>query len=208
MKISAGLTILAGTVAFSLLGCAPQQPPPPVVVQAAPTPVPTLYIPPDPYADLSGDEVWAIQHNDLRTLYHGITTVYAYSPDTEYPLHCQRLHVTEIRLRPDEVTNKDNVKIGDKDRWGVIVGDHTVLVFPTGSSTSISLPGAQMTIPADPDMVTNLAIHTSLGNDYIFDPVRATSKKDYDRAVAFYYPESVRQQAAEREAALKQENKP
>jgi len=186
------------------MGCAPQQPPP-IIVQATPTPTPAPYIPPDPYAELPSDEVQAIKHNETPTLHHGITTVYAYSPDTQYPLNCQRLHVTEIRLRPDEVTNKNNVKIGDKDRWGVIVGDHTVLVFPTGSPTSISVPGAQVTIPADPNMVTNLAIHTSLGNDYIFDPVKATSRKDYDRAVGFYYPDIVRQQAALREELLKKE---
>jgi hypothetical protein len=116
--------------------------------------------------------------------------------------------VTQIRLRDDETTDKDNVKVGDKDRWGTIVGDHTVLIFPLGSTTSITVPGAQVAIPADPHMVTNLAIHTTLhlpngeltaGNDYMFDPVKELkASKSFTEKVEFYYPDWVRQQDAAR----------
>jgi type IV secretory pathway VirB9-like protein len=85
------------------------------------------------------------------------------------------------------------------------VGDHTVLVFPTGSPTSITVPGAQVTIPADPNMVTNLVIHTTAGNDYVFNPVKAIKGKNFDQAVAFYYPDYVRAQDVARKQALQQE---
>jgi type IV secretory pathway VirB9-like protein len=192
-----GLAI-ASALALWLGACA-SQPPPPIVV-AAPTPAPTP-IPKDPYADLSPDVADAIKHNQTPTFQHGITLVYPYSPDLQYPVNCQPLHVTEIRLRPDEWTSKENVKVGDKDRWGTIVGDHTVLLFPTGTSTSITVAGAQIRIPGDPNMVTNLVIHTSAGHDYIFNPVRI--HKPLTQAIEFYYPDEVRAQEAQRDAALK-----
>jgi type IV secretory pathway VirB9-like protein len=186
---------------LALAGCA-AQPPPPVVVQAAPTPAPPP-IPPDPYAALSSDVAYAIKHNETTTLRHGITLVQPYSADLQYPLNCQPLHVTQIRLRPDETTDKDDVKVGDKDRWGVIVGDHTVLIFPLGSDVPITVPDAQQTIPRDPDMITNLVIHTSLGNDYVFNPVRIA--RPFTQAVEFYYPQQVRADDAARQAALKEQ---
>jgi type IV secretory pathway VirB9-like protein len=182
-------------------GCAATPPPPPVIVPvAAPTPQPI----PDPYASLSSDVVEAIKHNQSPTLQHGITTVYAYSPDVAYPLNCQKLHVTQVRLRDDETTSKQDVKIGDVTRWGTIVGDHSVLVFPLGSTTSITVPGAQVTIPAEPSMITNLAIHSSAGRNYVFNPVKEVrGSKDFTQAISFYYPSDVRAQAAARDAAIK-----
>jgi type IV secretory pathway VirB9-like protein len=195
------LILCAAIVLLSVSGCATQAPPPaPVVVQPAPPPP---LIPPDPYAGLSSDVAYAIKHNETPTLRHGITTVWPYNPDWAYPLNCQPLHVTQIRLRPDETTTKDDVKIGDRDRWGTIVGNHTVLVFPLGSDVPISVPGAQQTIPRDPGMITNLAIHTSMGNDYIFNPVRIA--KPFTQAVSFYYPDQVRADDAARQAALKEQ---
>ncbi len=192
-------------IAACLLGCASQPPPPPlVVVQAAPTPAPIA----DPYASLSPDVADAIKHNQTPTLQHGITTVWPYSTDRTYPLNCAALHVTQIRLRDDETTDKDNVKVGDRDRWGTIIGDHTVLIFPQGSVNSITVPSAQVTIPADPNMQTNLAIHTTLhlpdgeltaGNDYMFDPVKEVKKgKPFTEKIEFYYPDYVRAQDAAR----------
>jgi hypothetical protein len=196
------LILCAAIVLICVSGCATQPPPPaaPVVVQPAPLPPP---IPPDPYAGLSSDVVYAIKHNETPTLHHGITTVWPYTPDWAYPLNCQPLHVTQIRLRPDETTDKDNVKVGDKDRWGILIGDHSVLIFPKGMDTSISVPSTQVTIPADPHMVTNLAIQTSKGNDYIFNPVRIA--KPLTQAVSFYYPDQVRADDAARQAALKEQ---
>jgi type IV secretory pathway VirB9-like protein len=168
-------------------------------VQAAPTPKP---IPPDPYATLLTDVAYAIKHNETPTLHHGITLVQPYSPDLQYPLNCQLLHVTQIRLRDDESTDKDNVKVGDKDRWGTIIGDHTVLIFPLGTNTSITVPGAQVTIPADPHMQTNLVIHTTMGNDYVFNPVKIG--KPFTEKVEFYYPDYVRAQDAARKQAMQE----
>lgn len=195
--------LLIGVTLFS--GCAATPPPaPPVVVQATPTPAPIA----DPYAALPTDEAEAIKHNQTPTLQHGITTVWPYSADRVYPLNCAALHVTQIRLRDDETTDKDNVKVGDRDRWGTIVGDHSVLIFPLGSTVSITVPNAQVTIPADPHMVTNLAIHTTLhlpngeltaGNDYMFDPVKEVkASKSFTEKVEFYYPDYVRAQDAAR----------
>ena len=200
-----GITVLViGTTLFT--GCTTQAPPPPPVVVAAPAPTPVPI--PDPYAPLSSDVAAAIKHNQTPTLQHGITTVWPYSADRVYPLNCAALHVTQIRLRDDETTDKDNVKVGDKDRWGTIVGDHTVLIFPLGSVSSIAVPGAQITIPPDPHMQTNLAIHTTLhlpngelvaGNDYMFDPVKEVkASKSFTEKVEFYYPDWVRQQDAAR----------
>lgn len=197
-----GIAVFGGLFTW---GCASAPPPPPVIVQAAPTPAPTP-IPPDPYAALSPDVVNAIKTNNLQTFHHGITWVQPYSPDLQYPLHCMPRHTTEIQLRQDEWTDKNSVKIGDSDRWGTIVGDHSVLVFPKGSNVPMTVPGAQITIPADPEMLTNLIITTSLGNTYTFNPVDL--KKPYTERYQFYYPDLIRQQDAERKRIMQQEGKP
>jgi type IV secretory pathway VirB9-like protein len=168
-------------------------------VQAAPTPAPQ--IPPDPYANLASDVAEAIKHGDTPTFTHGVTTVFPYSPDQAYQINCSPLHVTQIRLAPDETTNKDDVKIGDGDRWGTIIGDHTVLVFPKGTNVSITVPGAQVRIPADPKMITNIAISTSKGREYILNPVKIG--RPLTQAVEWYYPDDIRAQYAARQAALK-----
>jgi type IV secretory pathway VirB9-like protein len=168
----------------------------------APAPKPTPAIPTDPYASLPSDVAQAIKHNENPTLHHGITLVQPYSPDLQYPLNCQPLHVTQIRLRDDETTDKENVKVGDKDRWGTIIGAHSVLIFPLGSNTSITVPGTQITVPADPKMITNLVIHTSMGNDYVFNPVKIG--KPFTEKVEFYYPDYVRAQDAARKQALQE----
>lgn len=190
-------------------GCAATPPPPPVIVPvAAPTPQPI----PDPYASLSSDIASAIKHNQTPTLQHGNTLVQPYSPDLRYPLLCEPLHVTMIRLRDDETTDKDDVKVGDATRWNTIVGDHTVLLFPTGSPAPVTVPGAQVVVPAEPTMMTNLAIHstvhlpdgTTTSGDYIFDPVKAVKiGKPFTEKVTFYWPELTRAQAVARDAAIK-----
>ena len=173
-----------------------------MVVQAAPKPTPAP-IPADPYATLPTDVAEAIKHNQTPTLHHGITLVQPYSPDMQYPLNCEPLHVTQIRLAPDESTNKDNVKVGDKDRWATIVGDHSVLLFPLGTNTAITVPGSQVTIPADPHMVTNLVIATNKGHNYVFNPVKLG--KPFTEAVEFYFPDEVRAQDAAHKQAMQQE---
>jgi Conjugal transfer protein len=194
LKVSCAVALI-----YLIGGCSSQPPPPPVVVQAAPTPAPPP-IPEDPYATLPTDVAYAIKHNETPTLHHGITLVQPYSPDLQYPLNCQPLHVTQIRLRDDETTDKDDVKVGDKDRWGTIIGAHSVLIFPLGTNTSITVPGAQVTIPPDPHMQTNLVIHTTMGNDYVFNPVKLG--KPFTEKVEFYYPDYVRAQDAARKQAM------
>lgn len=185
-------SIIVGIVALLVYGCAQQQPAPvPVVVQAAPAPTPAPI--PDPYASLSPDVAAAIKHGDTPTLQHGITTLFPYSPDLQYPLNCQPLHVVQIRLESDEQTTKDDTKLGDSDRWGTLIGQHTVLVFPKDSPTPITVPGAQVVIPGAPNMHSNLAIATNRGRYYTFD---LRIRKPFTPSVSFYYPDDVRAQAA------------
>jgi hypothetical protein len=195
------LGILLSSVVFMFAGCAAQPPPAPVVM-AAPAPPPKPPIPDDPYVGLPSDVADAIKSNQTPTFHHGITWVQPYSPDLQYPLYCQPLHVTQIRLAADESTDKNNVKVGDKNRWGTIIGKHTVLIFPLGTNVSITVPGAQQTIPADPHMETNLVIATNKGHQYVFNPVKIG--KPFTEAVAFYYGDEVRAQYAARQAALKE----
>jgi type IV secretory pathway VirB9-like protein len=195
----AGVVLTGALIAFS--GCAAQPEPQPVPVAVA-TPAPKPPIPDDPYIGLPADVAAAIRNDQTPTFHHGITWVQPYSPDLQYPLHCLPLHVTQIRLAPDETTDKNNVKVGDKNRWGTIIGKHTVLIFPLGTNVSITVPGAQQTIPADPNMVTNLVISTNKGHEYVFNPVRIG--KPFTEAIAFYYPDEVRAQYAARQTALKE----
>jgi len=197
--------LIAAVFPMFIFGCA-TTPPPPVVVQAPPAPAPTPSIPSDPYASLPPDVVEAIKHNETPTFKHGITWVWPYSPDLQYPLHCQPLHVTQIRLQPDEWTDKNNVKVGDKDRWGTIIGDHSVLIFPLGSTVAITVPGAQITIPADPTMETNLVITTNKGHQYVLNPVKIG--KPFTQAAEWYYPQEVRAAEAARQAALEHRSAP
>jgi Conjugal transfer protein len=195
------LGILLSSVVFMFGGCATQPPPPPPVVAVAPPP-PKPQIPDDPYVGLPSDVADAIRSNQTPTFRHGITLVWPYSADLQYPLNCQPLHVTQIRLAPDETTDKNNVKVGDKNRWGTIIGKHTVLIFPLGTNVSITVPGAQQTIPAAPHMETNLVIATNKGHQYVLNPVRIG--KPFTEAVEWYYSDEVRAQYAARQAALKE----
>ena len=194
--------IVLGGVLIAFSGCATQPPPPVPVAVAIPPPPPKPPIPDDPYLGLPADVADAIRNNQTPTFHHGITWVWPYSPDLQYPLYCQPLHVTQIRLQPDETTDKNNVKIGDKNRWGTIIGKHTVLVFPLGINVSITVPGAQQTIPADPQMITNLVISTSKGHQYVLNPVKIG--KPFTEAAEWYYPDEIRNQYAARQTALKE----
>src|SRR5215469_12872890 len=156
------LSLVLCGVLMAFAGCAAQPvASPQVVVKHDLAPPPKPVIPDDPYLSLPADVAAAIRSNQSRTFHHGVTWIEPYSPDLQYPLHCKPLHVTQIRLQLDEFTDKDDVKIGDKDRWGTIVGPHSVLVFPLGTNTNITFPGAQVSIPRDPNMVTNLVISTN-----------------------------------------------
>ena len=70
------------------------------------------------------------------TLHHGITTVFAYSPDSQWTVYCQPLRVTEIQLSPDEHAKKNGVDIGDSARWGVEIGDQVVMVKPLADASN------------------------------------------------------------------------
>jgi hypothetical protein len=187
---------------LGMTGCATPQPAPVIVQAPAPIAKPTPIS--DPYTDLPTDEADAIRHGRDQVFHHGVTTVMPYSPDRAYKLNCQPLHVTQVRLAPNETTDKNNVRIGDKNRWGTLIGDHVVLIYPRGHNTTItvSVPGAQVSAAPDPDMKTNLVIATSLGNVYTFDPVEIG--KPFTEAVEFYYPLKVRAQDAARQAAIKE----
>jgi hypothetical protein len=130
-----------------LAGCA-AAPPPQIVKVIEPAPKPAIVIPPDPLADLTPEVRQAIEAHQTPTLKSGITTLYAYDPNVEWTIYCQPLRATEIRLNPDEYTDKDSVVLGDSVRWAIKIGPQAVMVEPLGTT-------------ADPNMVSNLVIHTN-----------------------------------------------
>jgi type IV secretory pathway VirB9-like protein len=177
-------TLLA--VAILTAGCATQPPPAPVVVQA-PQPKPEIVIPPDPWQGLPADVVAAIKSGSTDTIKNGITTIYLYSPDEQWTVNCQPLEATEIRLAPDEYTDKDNAVLGDGVRWDIKIGGQAVMVKPLGDNL-------------DPKMETNLVIHTDKRSYHLLLRIR----KPFSAAVAWYYPDMVKAEDAARQAAIKE----
>jgi type IV secretory pathway VirB9-like protein len=175
---------IGGAIALAVDGCATQPPAPPIVT--VPPPKKEVYVPPDPYAGLPSDVQAAIKNHQTPTLQSGITTIFPYSPDTEWTLYCQPLRATELRLAPDEYTDKDSVILGDSVRWAVRIGLHSVMVEPLGTA-------------ADPHMITNLVISTNQRSYHVLLRLR---RQQMD-AVSWYYPDEVRAAEAQREAALK-----
>jgi type IV secretory pathway VirB9-like protein len=169
-------------IAIVFAGCAAKQPP--VIVQAAPPPKKQIVIPPDPMADLSPDVQTAIRNHQTPTLQDGIATIIPYSPNQSWTVNCAPLRATEIRLNPDEHTDKDSVILGDSLRWAVKVSRQAVMVEPLGTS-------------ADPNMVTNLIIATNR-RSYHFT-LRLRSKPM--AAIGFYFADDVRQLEAARRVA-------
>jgi type IV secretion system protein TrbG len=176
--------LLAAAIVLS--GCATQPPPVPIV-QVAPPPKQQIVIPPNPMADLTPAVQAAIRDHQTPTLHDGIATIYAYSPNQSWNLYCAPLRATEIRLNPDETTDKDSVILGDSLRWAIKVSRQAVMVEALGTS-------------ADPNMVTNLIVATDR-RSYHFT-LRLRSKPM--AAVAFYYPDDVRQLQAARQVAQAQ----
>jgi type IV secretory pathway VirB9-like protein len=169
-----------------LAGCA-TQPPPPIIVQQAPPPKPQIVIPPDPYQGLPADVVAAIKSGSTDTIKNGITTIYPYSPDVQWTLNCQPLEATEIRLAPDEYTDKDNTVLGDSVRWDIKIGGQAVMVKPLGDAM-------------DPKMQTNLVIHTDKRSYHLLLRIH----KPFSTAIAWYYPDTVKAEDAARQAAIKE----
>jgi hypothetical protein len=167
-------------------GCATQ--PPPVIVQQAPPPKPPqIIIPPDPYQGLPADVVAAIKGGSTDTINNGITTIYPYSADEQWTVNCQPLEATEIRLAPDEYTDKDNTVLGDSVRWDIKIGGQAVMVKPLGDAM-------------DPKMQTNLVIHTDKRSYHLLLRIR----KPFSAAIAWYYPDTVKAEDAARQAAIKE----
>ncbi len=171
--------------AIVLAGCASQPPPAPVIiVKHDLAPPPRIVVPPDPTANLSPDVQAAIKEHQTPTLQDGIATIIPYSPNQSWTVYCAPLSATEIRLNPDETTDKDSVILGDSLRWAIKVSRQAVMVEPLGSM-------------ADPHMVTNLIIATNR-RSYHFQ-LRLRSKPM--AAIAFYYPDDVRQLEVARQLA-------
>jgi type IV secretion system protein TrbG len=183
-------------VRYSLLaaalvaGCAvqPSTPAPPPQIPASLTTAPTKHIevPPDPLNGLAPDVRQAIEGNQRPTLHHGITTVFAYSPDSQWTVYCQPLRVTEIQIGPDEHAMKNGVDIGDSARWGVEIGDQTVMVKPLADASN-------------KNMTTNLVIHTDHRSYHLL--LRLSTR--FMSAVAWYYPDDVKIAQATWQTALK-----
>jgi type IV secretion system protein VirB9 len=174
--------LLAAAIALS--GCA-SQPPPLPMVQVAPPPKKQIVIPPDPMADLTPDVQAAIRDHQTPTLHDGIATIIPYSPNQAWTIDCAPLRATEIRLNPDETTDKDSVVLGDSLRWAIKVSRQAVMVEPLGTS-------------ADPNMVTNLIIATNRRSYHFLLQLRP---KKPMAAIAFYYPDDIRQLESARQLA-------
>jgi type IV secretory pathway VirB9-like protein len=171
-------------LALALVGCASQPPPAPPIVY---TPPPKIVIPPDPYADLSPDVVTAIKNKQTPTLHDGIAVLFPYSANQQWTLYCQPLRATEIRLNPDEWTDKDSVVLGDAVRWAIKVGEQAVMVEPLGTA-------------ADPNMTSNLIIHTNKRSYHLMLKLSGRPMP----AIAWYYPAQVRQADADRQQAQRE----
>jgi type IV secretory pathway VirB9-like protein len=177
------------TAAIVLAGCARQPPDPVVIVKHDLAPPPQVIVPPDPLAELPPNVQAAIQNHQTPTLHDGITTIVAYSPNQSWTVYCAPLRATEIRLNADESADKDGVILGDSLRWTIKVSRQAVMIEPLGTT-------------ADPNMVSNLIIHTNRRSYHFMLKLRGT----YMAAVQFYYPADVLQleaarQVAQREAA-------
>ncbi len=186
-----------------LTGCASQ---PPVVVPPAPPappppPKPQVVIPSDPYADLRPEVKAAIESGRNETLHAGITTIYSYSPDTEWTVDCSPMHAVDIHLAGDESTDKDSVILGDPTRWSIKVDPQVVQVEPAGDFGGYVDPISKQAVPADPHMVTTLTIATSHRRYYHF---LLRMRRKSTGAIEFYYAADVRQQQAARQLALKE----
>lgn len=184
-KLRAALITATLGATLGLNGCAAKAPPPPVITIAPQKK--EISVPPDPYAGLPPDVSAAIRDDQTPTLENGITTLFPYSPDLEWTVYCRPLRATEIRLKADEFTDKDDVILGDSVRWGIRVGATAVMVEPLATA-------------ADPNMTTNLVIHTNKRSYHLLLRLRAR----YMDAVAWYYPNDVKAAAAARQTALKQ----
>jgi type IV secretory pathway VirB9-like protein len=131
--------------------------------------------------------VTAIKNKQTPTLHDGIAVLFPYSANQQWTLYCQPLRATEIRLNPDEFTDKDSVVLGDSVRWTIKVGDQAVMVEPLGTS-------------ADPNMTSNLIIHTNKRSYHLMLKLRSQPMP----AIAWYYPAQVRQSDAARQLAQRQ----
>jgi type IV secretory pathway VirB9-like protein len=131
--------------------------------------------------------VAAIKNNQTPTLHDGIAVLYPYSANQQWTLYCQPLRATEIRLNPDEWTDKDSVVLGDSVRWTIKVGEQAVMVEPLGTT-------------ADPNMTSNLIIHTNKRSYHLMLKLSGRPMP----AVAWYYPAQVRQADAARQLAQRQ----
>jgi type IV secretory pathway VirB9-like protein len=113
--------------------------------------------------------------------------LFPYSANQQWTLYCQPLRATEIRLNPDESTDKDSVVLGDAVRWAIKVGEQAVMVEPLGTS-------------ADPNMTSNLIIHTNKRSYHLMLKLRSQPMP----AIAWYYPAQVRQADADRQQAQRE----
>jgi Conjugal transfer protein len=188
------LLLTAGVLA----GCAAK--PPPVVVMPPPAP-PRVVIPDDPFASLRPDVKVAIERGSNETLRDGVTTIYSYSPDTEWTVDCAPMHTVDIHLAPDESTDKESVSLGDPTRWSIKVDSQVVEVEPAGDFGGYIDPVSKQKVPADPHMVTTLTIATSKRRYY---HLLLRMRHKSAGAIEWYYAQTVKEQQAARQLALKE----
>jgi P-type conjugative transfer protein TrbG len=174
---------------LGLFGCVPQaamQPAQTVYVPAAVTSAPTAHIvvPPDPLAGLP--EIVREHLYDRSTIRAGVTTLFAYSPDSQYTIECRPLFLTSIKLNPDEHVKKNGISIGDQTSWQVEATDQEVRVKPMAP-----LGAANMS--------TGLDIATDKRSYLLV--VRSGAR--YMPNVRWYYPEELEAALEARTAALR-----
>jgi len=188
-------------IATLLAGCAAQPPPVVVTPPPPPPPKPQVLIPEDPFASLRPDVKAAIESGSNETLRDGITTIYSYTPDTRWVIDCAPMNAVDIHLAADEVTDKDSVSLGDPTRWSIKVDPQVVQVEPAVDFGGYVDPVSKQTVPADPQMTTTLTIATSKRRYYhlLLRMLRKSAG-----AIEWYYPETVKEQQAARQLALKE----
>ena len=186
-----------------LAGCAAQKPPI-VIVKHDLAPPPKVVIPPDPMVTLLPEVQDAIMRNDDRPIHVGILTVYRYDPNQQYAVNCLPLFETQIRLADDEqIERKGDVAVGDPERWALTINPRSVMVRPKATSANIWATGPQQGPPlliyaADQNVNTNLIIQT---NRRTYTVVLHLAKPP-TRAIAWFYPETVRAEQAARQEAI------
>jgi P-type conjugative transfer protein TrbG len=182
-------SLIGCAITLALCGCAvpASAPSQPYVPAAVTNPPPKrIEVPPNPLDGLPQ----AVRDNldRPRTIRDGVTTLFPYSPNSQYRINCRPLFLTSIKLNPDEHIKKNGLSIGDSVRWGVEATDQEVRVKP-------------MEPLANGDLTTGLDITTDKRTYLLV----VHSQGTYMAQVEWYYPQEILAALAARDAAMRQQ---